>query len=127
VDNINRYMVKAKFKVICTYFIKHHTTKTGGGMEVQLLTVIARALHVSGQSASHYSCFNPGETSRYHWVGGWVGSTTSLNAAKKRRNCTSSRKSNPDSSAAEPVHCMPTGLCRNGDQDGLMGEERSGR
>jgi hypothetical protein len=65
-------------------------------------TVLALALDGGEMSASRPCRFTPGErTPGTHWIGGWVGLGTGLDAVEKR-NILQCRKSNPGLPARSP-------------------------
>jgi hypothetical protein len=64
---------------------KHHAMKTYGRMKVYLHTFLTLALH-GGESASRLGRFTPGErVPGTHWIGGWVGPRSDIDAMAKRK------------------------------------------
>jgi hypothetical protein len=75
--------VKAKLSL---YLTKHHVIKMYGRSGGNLHAFLTSALYGGEWSASRPSRFTfrervPGT----HWIGGWVGPSTSLNAVVKRK------------------------------------------
>jgi hypothetical protein len=72
---------KRKVK-LSLYLIKHHTMKTCWGVV----------------------CFTPGERAPgTHWIGGWIGLRTGLDAVEKRKISCPYWESNPNSSAVQSI------------------------
>jgi len=70
--------------------------KTYGGVEVWRHAFLTSALDAGEWSASRPGCFTLGKrSSDTHWVGGWVGLGTSLDAVAKREIPCPLRKSSP--------------------------------
>jgi hypothetical protein len=71
--------------------IKHRALNTRGGVEVRLHTFLTTA-----RGGVEWSASSPGRfTSDTHWIGGWVGPRTGLNAAQKRTNSALDRDRTP--------------------------------
>jgi hypothetical protein len=70
--------------------------KTYWGVEVYLHTFLTSALDGGEWSASHPGRFTPRERAPCaHWIGGWVGSRTVLDAVAKRKIPSPRRESKP--------------------------------
>jgi hypothetical protein len=66
--------------------------------------------YVGGPSASHTGRFTPGERAFVtHWIGGWMGPRTGLDAVEKILDPTGTRTLTPRSSSPLPV-AIPTEL-----------------
>jgi hypothetical protein len=78
-------LIKRKIKLsLC--LIKHSAMKMYGGSEGTAPAYLTSALDGGEWSASHSCCFTPRENvPGTHWVGGWVGPRTSLDAVEKRK------------------------------------------
>jgi hypothetical protein len=69
-------------------------------------TFLTWALVGGEWSASRSGRFTPGERAPgNHWMGGWVGTRTGLDAVEKRKISCRCWETNPDPSAVQPVAC----------------------
>jgi hypothetical protein len=78
--------LSALSKKLSLCLIKHYTVKTYGGVDVQIQVFVTSARVAGEWSASclgHFTLMKraPGT----HWIGGWVGPTTSLDDMKGRK------------------------------------------
>jgi len=68
---------------------KHHAITTYWGVEVYLHRFLTSALDGGKWSALRPGHFTPGvKAPGTHWIGGWVGARSGLDAVAKRRNPT---------------------------------------
>jgi hypothetical protein len=93
--------VKVRLSLCLT---KHHSIKAYWWMEVYLHAFLALALDGGEWSASRPSRFTPRERAPgTHWIGGWVGPRTVLDAVVKRKIPSLHRESNPRTSIVQPI------------------------
>jgi hypothetical protein len=94
-----------KLKSLCFSF-KLSTTPWWriGGVGYSSMDFLTSALDGGEWSASHFGRFTPSERAPgSHWIGGWVGSRTGLDALVKRKIPSPRRESNARTPIVEPV------------------------
>jgi hypothetical protein len=83
---------------------KHHAMKAYGGVDVYRHAFLTSALDGGEWSASRLGRFTPRERAHgTHWVGGWVGPKTVLDAMVKRKIPRPRRESNPRTPIVQPI------------------------
>jgi hypothetical protein len=66
-------------------YIKHYAVKTYGGSGGISQPLLTSAVHVGEWLASRCECFAPEQiVTGTHWIGGWVGHRSGLDAMEKR-------------------------------------------
>jgi hypothetical protein len=93
-----------KVKAMCLCLTKRHAMKTYGGVEVQLHAYLTPGIDGGEWSASGPGRFTLKEGAPgTHWIGGWMGPRTVLDAVMKRKIPSPRRESNPRTPIVLPV------------------------